>query len=137
MYRAKRAGRARSAVFAETMRADGRRAARHRDVAAARRSSNGDLRVHYQPIVTLVDGQVLGHEALVRWAHPARGLLGPDEFITIAEETGLIVPLGAWVLREACQQAKRFQSPRSAVAAPDDVGEPLRRASSASPTSSS
>ena len=71
---------------------------------------NGDLRVHYQPIVSLVDGQILGHEALVRWAHPARGLLGPDEFITIAEESGLIVPLGAWVVREACMQAKRFQS---------------------------
>ena len=70
---------------------------------------DGDLRVHYQPIVSPADGQVLGHEALVRWDHPTRGLLGPDEFITIAEETGLIVPLGAWVLREACRQAKRFQ----------------------------
>ncbi|HEV7523965.1 MAG TPA: EAL domain-containing protein, partial [Acidimicrobiia bacterium] len=58
----------------------------------------------------LVDGQVVGHEALVRWAHPARGLLGPDEFITVAEESGLIIPLGAWVLREACMQAKRFQT---------------------------
>jgi len=56
------------------------------------------------------DGAVLGHEALVRWDHPTRGLLGPDEFITVAEETGLIVALGAWVIREACHQAKRFQS---------------------------
>ena len=109
MYRAKAAGRARTAVFAETMRPTG---VGRLDTETSLRQSivNGDLRVHYQPIVSLVDGQVLGHEALVRWAHPARGLLGPDEFITVAEESGLIVPLGAWVLREACMQAKRFQT---------------------------
>jgi EAL domain-containing protein (putative c-di-GMP-specific phosphodiesterase class I) len=60
--------------------------------------------------VNLPDGDVIGHEALVRWQHPTRGLLRPDEFIPIAEETGLIIPLGEWVLREACHQAKRFQS---------------------------
>jgi diguanylate cyclase (GGDEF)-like protein len=108
MQRAKLAGRARSAVFAETMRAQaaGRLAV---ETALRHAIADGDLRVHYQPIVTLADGQVLGHEALVRWDHPTRGLLGPDEFINIAEESGLIVPLGAWVLREACRQAKRFQ----------------------------
>jgi len=109
MYRAKTAGRARSALFAETMRPTG---VGRLDTETSLRQSitNGDLRVHYQPIVNLVDGQILGHEALVRWAHPARGLLGPDDFITIAEESGLIIPLGAWVLREACMQAKRFQT---------------------------
>ena len=109
MYRAKSEGRARSAVFAQTMRA---KAIGRLDTEIALRRSilDGDLRVHYQPIVTLGDSQVLGFEALVRWEHPARGMLGPDHFITIAEETGLIVPLGAWVLREACLQAKRFQS---------------------------
>jgi diguanylate cyclase (GGDEF)-like protein len=108
MRRAKVAGRARSALFADAMRAD--TVGRLDTETSLRRSiANGDLRVHYQPIVSLVDGQVLGHEALVRWAHPARGLLGPDEFIAIAEESGLIVPLGAWVVREACRQAKRFQ----------------------------
>jgi diguanylate cyclase (GGDEF)-like protein len=109
MHRAKLAGRARSAVFAEAMQI---RTAGRLDFETSLRHSiaNGDLRVHYQAIVTLSDGQVMGHEALVRWEHPTRGLLGPDEFISIAEESGLIVPLGAWVLREACVQAKRFQS---------------------------
>jgi diguanylate cyclase (GGDEF)-like protein len=109
MYRAKAAGRGRSALFSEAMRPTG---VGRLDTETSLRQSivHGDLRVHYQPIVSLIDGLVLGHEALVRWAHPARGMLGPDEFIAIAEETGLIIPLGAWVLREACQQAKRFQT---------------------------
>jgi diguanylate cyclase (GGDEF)-like protein/PAS domain S-box-containing protein len=108
MHRAKRDGGARSAVFASAMRDN---VVSRLDTESSLRRSivNGDLRVHYQPVVSLTNGQVLGHEALVRWDHPSRGLLGPDEFITIAEETGLIIPLGAWVLREACRQAKRFQ----------------------------
>jgi diguanylate cyclase (GGDEF)-like protein len=109
MYRAKSEGRGRSAVFAETMRAQ---AIGRFDTEVSLRQSiiDGDLRVVYQQIVTLVDGEVLGHEALVRWAHPTRGLLGPDQFLPVAEETGLIVPLGAFVLREACRQASEFQS---------------------------
>jgi diguanylate cyclase (GGDEF)-like protein len=109
MYRAKSEGRGRSAVFAETMRA---KAIGRLDTEVSLRQSieDGDLRLHYQQIVSLADGEVIGHEALVRWAHPTRGLLGPDQFLSIAEETGLIVPLGAWVLREACHQAKRFQA---------------------------
>lgn len=109
MRRAKREGRARSSVFAETMRAT--LVGRLETETALRQSIlDGDLRLHYQPIVNLADGQILGHEALVRWAHPTRGLLGPDQFITVAEESGLIVPLGTWVLEEACRQAKRFQN---------------------------
>jgi diguanylate cyclase (GGDEF)-like protein/PAS domain S-box-containing protein len=106
--RAKREGRGRSVVFAETMRTT---AVGRLDTEMALRHSiaHGDMRVHYQPIVTLADGQILGHEALVRWAHPTRGLIGPEQFIAVAEETGLIVPLGAWVLREACLQGRQFQ----------------------------
>jgi diguanylate cyclase (GGDEF)-like protein len=109
MYLAKREGRARSAVFEQTMRTT---AVGRFDTEIELRQSivDGDLLVYYQPIVTLSDGRVVGHEALVRWAHPTRGLVFPDVFIPVAEETGLIVPLGAWVLREACRQAKRFQA---------------------------
>jgi diguanylate cyclase (GGDEF)-like protein/PAS domain S-box-containing protein len=68
----------------------------------------GEFRVEYQPLVRLDDETVMGVEALVRWDHPTLGLLGPDRFIEMTEETGLIVPLGQWVLEEACRQAAEW-----------------------------
>src|SRR5439155_9602465 len=70
----------------------------------------GELRLHYQPLVLLENCRITGLEALVRWEHPNRGLLRPDEFISVAEETGLIEPLGSWVLREACLQVGHWQA---------------------------
>jgi EAL domain-containing protein (putative c-di-GMP-specific phosphodiesterase class I) len=72
--------------------------------------TSDQLELHYQPVVRLADGTVAGMEALVRWRHPERGVIGPDQFIPLAEEMGLIVPLGRWVLREGCRRAKAFQT---------------------------
>ena len=72
--------------------------------------TSDELELHFQPVVRLDDGTVAGLEALVRWRHPERGLIGPDQFISLAEEMGLIVPLGRWVLREGCRRAKAFQT---------------------------
>lgn len=69
----------------------------------------GELVLHFQPRVSLTSGVVLGFEALVRWNHPVKGLVSPDRFIGVAEDTGLIVPLGAWVLEEACRRARQWQ----------------------------
>ena len=72
-----------------------------------RATDRGEFRLHYQPLVDLETGHISGFEALVRWAHPERGLVGPNEFISLAEETGLIRPIGRFVLEEAARQLLR------------------------------
>src|SRR6266536_564591 len=109
MYRAKARGGNRREVFDRGMRA---RAKRRLAVHSAlhRAVERGELRVFYQPLVWLANRRPVGAEALVRWQHPDRGLLGAQEFIALAEETGLIVPIGSYVLREACQEAERWRA---------------------------
>jgi diguanylate cyclase (GGDEF)-like protein/PAS domain S-box-containing protein len=110
MYRAKERGKGRYEIFDEAMRADA--VARLETESALRRAlDRNELRLHYQPEIDLATGAIAGYEALVRWEHPVRGLLGPGAFLPLAEETGLIVGIGEWVLREACTDARRWTQP--------------------------
>jgi diguanylate cyclase (GGDEF)-like protein len=107
MYKAKDSGKGRYTVFAQEMH----------EAAVERMQLEADLQraikhdefvVHYQPIVELSSGRVTGMEALVRWEHPSKGLLSPADFIPLAEETGLVLAIGRWVLYEACRQAMQW-----------------------------
>jgi diguanylate cyclase (GGDEF)-like protein/PAS domain S-box-containing protein len=109
MYRAKALGKAGYVVFDKAMHT----------LAVTRMKLEADLRqaalrqefrLHFQPIVSLKTGRITSFEALVRWDHPERGIVAPDEFIPVAEETKLILPLGLWVLREAAEQLRRWQT---------------------------
>jgi diguanylate cyclase (GGDEF)-like protein len=108
MYRAKNSGRGHYEMFDRAMHAE----------ALTRLQIETDLRhaferneffLQYQPIISLRDGHIIGAEALVRWRHFERGIVSPATFVPVAEDTGLVVPLGRWVLREACQQARAWQ----------------------------
>jgi diguanylate cyclase (GGDEF)-like protein len=111
LYRAKEAGRGTFAFFEKGLN----------ERAQVRRQIETDLRLaverlefelHYQPLFDLEQNRICSFEALLRWKHPTRGLISPAEFVPVAEDTGLIVPIGAWAVREACRQAVRW---------PDDV----------------
>ena len=109
MYQAKALGKAQHVIFNAGMHARAVHALRL-ETDLRRAIDRQEFFLQYQPIVSLTTGTLSGFEALVRWQHPQNGVVLPEDFISVAEETALIVPIGQWVLREACSQMKRWQS---------------------------
>jgi diguanylate cyclase (GGDEF)-like protein/PAS domain S-box-containing protein len=109
MYRAKAAGPNRFAIFDAAVRAEVRKRLEvERELRAA--LAHQEFALYYQPVVSLRDGTVIGAEALIRWHHPERGVVGPVDFVSLAERNGLIVPIGSWVLRQAAAQAAAWHA---------------------------
>jgi EAL domain-containing protein (putative c-di-GMP-specific phosphodiesterase class I) len=108
MYHAKQSGRAQCAVFDDTMRQDVlNRLKVERDLHEA--ITHEQFEAHYQPIVSLDTAMLTGFEALIRWSHPGMGRVAPEQFIEIAEDIGLIVPIGYWMIRQGCHQLKQWE----------------------------
>jgi diguanylate cyclase (GGDEF)-like protein/PAS domain S-box-containing protein len=108
MYRAKESGRACYQIFNQAMHEQASvRLQLETEIRQA--VERQEFRVFYQPIIEIQNGKIIGFESLVRWVHPERGIVSPVDFIPIAEETGLIIPLGEWVLRESCRQFREWQ----------------------------
>ena len=115
MYRAKANGKSRYEVFDQKMHAHAVALLQlETDLRLA--IEREEFRIMYQPVISLRTGRIAGVEALVRWEHPQRGLVSPDEFLSVAEETGLVVPMGNWVLREACRRLAEWRHDNPSIA---------------------